>query len=72
MMNFVTLTRVFALVFLFLVALGSAALVGSEIIAGKSLDPYALAIVSSGISYSLILLGIHLGNNNPTGGASLS
>ena len=70
-MTLVTLTRLFALIFLFLIALGSAALLGSEIIAGKPLDPYALAIVTSGISYSLILLGIHLGNGNATG-ASLT
>lgn len=71
-MNLMTMTRLFALIFLFLIAMGSASLIGFDIVAGKPLDPYALAIVSSGISYSLILLGIHLGNNNTTGGASLT
>ena len=69
-MDMNTLTRLFALIFLFLIALGSACIIGIEIFSHMPLDPYALAIVSSGVSYSLILLGIHLGNGNTIGAST--
>jgi hypothetical protein len=64
------LTRFMATLFLFLVLVGASVIVGIEIIENQPLSPYAIALVSGGLSYSLTLLGIHLGNGNTAGGAS--
>ena len=61
------LARLLATLFLFLVLLGAAVILSVEIVQNQSLNPYAMALVGAGLSYSRTLLGIHLGNGNSIG-----
>jgi hypothetical protein len=60
-------TRFLATLFLFLVLVGASVIAGIEIIVGQPLNTYAIALVSGGLTYSLTLLGVHLGNGNQQG-----
>ena len=60
--------RFLATLFLFFIVIGAALIIGAQILSGaSSLNPYAMALVGAGLSYSLTLLGIHLGNGNIQG-----
>ena len=56
-----TLARLLAMLFLFFIVLGSAAIAGYQIVQNQPINPYVLALVSAGISTSLTMFGIHLG-----------
>jgi hypothetical protein len=60
-------TRFMATLFLFILLVGAAAIAGIEIVQGKPLNTYAIALLSGGVTYSLTLLGVHLGNGNQQG-----
>ncbi len=59
--------RFLATLFLFCVLLGAAVILSVEMVSSQALNPYAMALVGAGLSYSLTLLGIHLGNGNQIG-----
>jgi len=56
-----TLARLLAMLFLFFVVLGSAAIAGYQIVENQPMNPYVLALVSAGISTALTMFGVHLG-----------
>ncbi len=61
------LARLLATLFLFCILIGASVILSVEIVNNQPLNPYAMALVGAGLSYSLTLLGIHLGNGNQIG-----
>lgn len=57
------LLRYLAIIFLFLIVIGSCVLVGYEILVGKPLSPYAFTIIGSALGYALSASGVEHGAN---------
>lgn len=59
------LTRLLANVFIFLCLIVALFIAAWEIIASQSINPLAYTVISTGLAYSLMLLGVHTGISMP-------
>lgn len=59
------LTRLLANVFIFMCLLISLFIAAWEIIASQPINPLCYTVVSTGLAYSLMLLGVHTGISMP-------
>lgn len=74
MKEFVTssaLTRLLANVFIFLCLIVCLFIGAWEIIATQPINPICYTVVSTGMAYALMLLGVHAGAQLPTSGPPL-